>query len=456
MPHGATMKVPLLPTKRAAIFLGLAAPAAVVIAATAPSAWVVAPAFAAAIIALVLADGVMAGRLLSWQLETPADVEIGQEAQAQLLLELGSTSAARSAKLALELDPRLNHQGRAEADLKRGPSVTRGKEAVRQWGARFALHPQRRGNATLSRLWLRWQGPLGLGARQAEIGLEGRSVRIWPDLSQVRGGALQYFMREADIGQIARRMRGEGTQFESLREYEPGMDRRWIEWKASARHTRLYARENETERNNQIVFGFDCGHTMCEPVAGLPRLDRAISAALSTAYIAVKGGDKVAIYGFAARPQIASPFVSGSHNFYRLQQAAASLEYSDEEPNFTYAIAALTARLKRRSLVVLFSDFTDPVSAEIMLESIGRLTRRHVVIFVTIEDSELSDLLNAAPETLSDLAGSVSAAGLTEQRKVVLERLRQMGVHIIEAPWEHIGNDLIDRYLRIKRVGAIG
>jgi uncharacterized protein (DUF58 family) len=84
------------------------------------------------------------------------------------------------------------------------------------------------------------------------------------------------------------------------------MDRRRIDWKSSARHVHLYAKEFETERNNQIVFAFDCGQTMCEPVGGqgdgVPRIDRAVSAALVTSYVALKGGDRVALFGFAARP----------------------------------------------------------------------------------------------------------------------------------------------------------
>ncbi len=102
----------------------------------------------------------------------------------------------------------------------------------------------------------------------------------------------------------------EGTQFEALSEYEPGMDRRRIDWKASARHTRLYARENEAERDNQIVFAFDCGQAMCEPVDGLPRIDRAVTAALTASYVALKGGDKVVLFGFADRPIVLTPFVT--------------------------------------------------------------------------------------------------------------------------------------------------
>jgi uncharacterized protein (DUF58 family) len=281
-------------------------------------------------------------------------------------------------------------------------------------------------------------------------------VRVWPDLSPVRSPELQHFLRDAQFGLIARRIRGEGTQFEALSEYEPGMDRRRIDWKASARHTRLYARENEAERNNQIVFAFDCGQAMCEPVGDLPRIDRAVSAALTAAYVALKGGDRVALFGFAQRPEVMTPFVGEPRLFHRLQTAAAGLDYHAQEPNFTLALATLTSKLQRRSLIVLFSDFTDPTAAELMIESVGRLADRHLVLFVTIEDAELAGLTEAEPESVATLAMAVTADTLARQRALVLERLRRLGVDVIEAPWEQIGYRLIDRYLEIKRAESIG
>ena len=203
------------------------------------------------------------------------------------------------------------------------------------------------------------------------------------------------------------------------------MDRRRIDWKASARHVHLYARENESERNNQIVFAFDCGQAMCEPVDGMPRIDRAVTAALTCAFVALKSSDKVSLFGFAQRPQIMTPFVSDTRAFHRLQSAAAGLDYDATEPNFTLALATLTAKLQRRSMIVLFSDFTDPTAAELMIESIG-------------------------------MARSVTADTLATQRSVVLQRLRRMGVDVIEAPWNQIGYQLIDRYFEIKNSEAIG
>jgi uncharacterized protein (DUF58 family) len=139
-----------------------------------------------------------------------------------------------------------------------------------------------------------------------------------------------------------------------------------------------------------------------------------------------------------------------------LQVAAAGLDYTAREPNFTLALATLSAKLRRRSLIVIFSEFADPTSAELMIESVARLVRHHLVIFVTMEDAELSGLAEAEPDTLRQLAGAVAADGLSRQRALVLRRLRHLGVDVIEAPWHAIGYRLIDRYLATKQAEAVG
>lgn len=437
----------IVPTAPAAWLTALAAPVALVIAAVSPDLWVVVPIAAIAFIALIVIDAILAGGVKEWGVQVPNDTEVGQDTQLAVFAQF-SSQLAKDAQAALEFDPRLAPSGRATIAMLSSPEADLHEGAV-------DVQPERRGTAAITHAWLRWSGPLGLGSRQQERVLD-EAVRIWPDLSPVRSRELQTFLRDAQFGQIARRIRGEGTQFEALSEYESGMDRRRIDWKASARHMSLYARENESERNNQIVFAFDCGQTMCEPVDGLPRIDRAVSAALTAAYVALKSGDRVSLFGFAQKPDLITPFVGDARAFHRLQSAAAGLDYHAAEPNFTLALATLTARLKRRSLIVLFSDFTDPTAAEMMVESIGRLVDRHLVLFVTISDTELDEFIDQDPGDLDTLARSVTADALARQRALVLERLRHLGVDVIEAPWEKIGYQLIDRYFEIKGSEAIG
>lgn len=436
----------ILPTARALLLIAAAAPAALLLAVMAPQAAAAAPVLGIAVLVLIVVDALLAGRIKQLDFTLIPDVEVGEEGWFQLFARF--TQGLRSkVDCAIASDPRLLPGGRSEAALF--------KLEDGAWQVAIGYRPTRRGAGLVDQVWLRWTGPLGLGARQMKQAA-GQSVRVWPNLAPVRSPALQAFLRNSEFGLIARRIRGEGSMFEALAEFQSGMDKRRIDWKASARHAHLYAKEYEAERNNQIVFAFDCGRAMCEPVGGLPRIDRAVSAALATSYVALKGGDRVALFGFAARPEVFTPFVSDARDFKRLQMAAAGFDYHAQEPNFTLALATLAGRLKRRSLIVVFSDFTDPTSAELMVESISRLTSRHLVLFVTMTDEELDTIATAAPADMEVLGMAVSADALLRQRALVLSRLRQIGVDVIEAPHAQIGTRLIDAYLAIKNKGAIG
>ena len=437
----------IVPTTRAALLVAAAAPFALLIGALAPGAWIVAPALGGALLALVLLDALLAGTVTDLALTMPPETEIGGESWF-LARAAFSRGMRRDVSASLATDARLLDGGRGSFALS-------SDDADDRWEGALTYRPNRRGTGAVERLWLRWTGPLGLGARQMSRAVEA-SVRVAPNISALRSPTFQAFLRDSQFGLIARRIRGEGTQFEALAEYQPGMDRRRIDWKASARHSHLYAKEYESERNNQIVFAFDCGQAMCEPVAGQPRIDRAVSAALAAAYVALKGGDRVALFGFAARPELATPFVTDARAFHRLQSAAAGLDYHAQEPNFTLALATLAGRLQRRSLIVIFSDFTDPTSAELMIESIGRLVKRHLVLFVTLADEELDSISTAPPADMQALAMAVTADSLLRQRALVLAKLRGLGVDVIEAPHDRIGPRVIDAYLRIKRKGTIG
>lgn len=440
------MKAFPVPTPRTVALLAALAPVGLAAAVLAPRLWLAVPAVALAVLVAAVIDALLAGGIVDLRVHAPADVAVGAEAEAQVLADF--RGRPRAIEAALALDPRLAAGGRIEGGLARDP-------ASDAFIGRLGFRPVRRGTGEITMAWLRWTGPLGLGARSARAEVAAR-VRVLPDLSPTRDPAIQALLRNSQFGMIARRLKGEGTMFEALAEYEPGMDRRRIDWKSSARHAKLYAKEYEAERNNQIVFAFDCGRATCEPVAGLARLDRALTAALTTAWVALKGGDRVALYGFAARVLLATPFATGAPAFGRLQEAAAELDYRPEEANFTLALASLATRLQRRSLVVVFSEFTDPAGAELMLESVARLARRHRVLFVTLADEELEAIAGAPPERIQAVAAAVGAASLLRQRALVIQRLRALGVDVIEAPHNAVGGRLLDSYLAIRQQEGIG
>jgi uncharacterized protein (DUF58 family) len=320
--------------------------------------------------------------------------------------------------------------------------------------AELPLVPRRRGKVAVDAVWMRWRGPLKLVQRTQRIKVE-RSVDVVPNIRGVQRAALQFYAREAIYGVKVQTQRGEGAEFESLREYVQGLDSRFIDWKASARHRKLVCKEFKTERNHQIMVAFDTGYLMREPIEGIPRLDHAINAALLLAWISLQGGDLVGTYGFAAAVGHYRAPIRGIGNFSRVQQATAELAYRHEETNFTLGLAGLSARLKRRALIVLFTDFVDTVTAELMIESVERMAGRHVVVFVTLRDSLLQRTVDAAPADFERVAEAVIAHDFLRDRSIVFERLERMGVHCLDVPSRGLSVNLINRYLLIKQRGLI-
>jgi len=315
----------------------------------------------------------------------------------------------------------------------------------------ITLRPLRRGTARIEALWLRWYGPLGLIRRAIRIPLD-REVPVVPNVRAVRAAALKLFRsREFLHGLKPERYAGDGSEFDSLREFMPGLDHRAIDWKASARHIKLIAREYRSERNHQVIIAFDTGHLMSERLEGVPRLDRGINAGLLLTWAALKTGDRVGLFAFDTEVRLYSEPRGGMPSFAALQRQTASLDYSTGETNFTLGLMSLATRLRRRTLVVLITDFVDTVTAEIMVENLSRLASRHLVLCITLKDPGLIASAEQAPRSAEALSRAVVASDLLREREVVLLRLRRLGIHCIDAPVGSVSTELINRYMEIKR-----
>jgi uncharacterized protein (DUF58 family) len=314
--------------------------------------------------------------------------------------------------------------------------------------------PRRRGRVSIARIWVRWRGPLGLVEFIRRIPVD-RTIDVLPNVRGVHGAALQFFAQEAVYGIKTQQQTGEGAEFEALREYSPGLDSRFIDWKHSARHRKLLCKEFRTERNHQIIMAFDTGYLMLEPVDAMTRLDHAINAGLILAWVSLQSGDLVGTYGFdAAVRQYLGP-IRGVSSFARIQRATAELGYHHQETNFTLGLAELNARLKRRALVILFTDFVDTITAELLIESMQRVANRHVVMFITQRGSVLQRAVDAAPIQFADVAQAVIAQDFLRERSIVFERLERLGVHCVDVPSRGLSVAVINRYLLIKRRGLI-
>lgn len=432
----------IAPTLRAIWLMLLGLPIMLAIAVLAPNLWVISAGWIAGLFGLMLADLALAGRRrgIDVKVVPPAVLYTNSEDPVEI------TVSAKFGPLPSQINALLETN-----EYLAPPNAT----ILKGWYDRThtyaqMLEPTRRGNGRLETLWLNWTGPLGLIRIRRNETLD-LDIPITPNTRWVKEEAVRLYTRDADFGIKMQIERGDGSEFDALREFSSGMDRRAIDWKHSARHRSLLAKEFRTERNHNIVFAFDSGRLMCEPLGGVPKIDRAINAALLLAYVSLRSGDKTALFGFDARPTVTSNVLAGVGAFPHMQRLASQIDYSVEEANYTLAITSLAARLERRSLIILFTDFVDTISAELMLENVKRLTDRHLVLFACFEDEQLTEMIETEPTNADTVSRANVADGLLREREIVLLKLERMGVHVIETRPERFGSDLVSRYMDIKR-----
>jgi len=432
----------IYPTARAAGLTAACAPLAALVALLAPAYWLVGPCALLLIAALILIDAALGARRGQVRLDviSPPALAAGSEGEAIVSARFPARGAPDRFELALEGNERV--------------AVTPRRDQVRRTDGetlrRFSLKPGRRGAGLLRRVAIRWRGPLGLVWKQRSDILD-RPVPITLNIAAVKDEAMRLFARNTPAGARMQRDLGGGSEFHALREFQVGMDHRTIDWKQSARHGDLLAKEFRAERNHQVMLVIDTGRLMCEPIAGLARLDHALNAALLLAYVSLKTGDRVGLFGFDARPNVASAPLSGPSAFAQIQHLASRIDYDSQETNYTLGLTQLASRLRRRSLLVVFTEFADTTSAELMLETLSRLLQQHLIVFVVMRDEELEAMEGQAPDTPEDVSRAAVAAALLQERELVIERLRRMGVLIVEARAQSVGPALINRYLDLKR-----
>jgi uncharacterized protein (DUF58 family) len=434
------------PTLRTVLLFVAGIPLALFVVIYEPGWWVLSFNYGALVLLAAGTDALLAfpARLLSVKTTVPDRLYIGERGAITV------TFAAARWRRATRFELIAEQRGEVEPAELVACELPAGQEAH----IALPLVPRRRGQVKVLQIWLRWRGPLGLVERTRRIAVD-RTIDVLPNVRGVHSSALQFFAQEAIYGMKTQQQTGEGAEFEALREYTPGLDSRFIDWKHSARHRKLLCKEFRTERNHQIIMAFDTGYLMLEPVDSITRLDHAINAGLMLAWVSLQGGDLVGTYAFdAAVRQYLGP-IRGVSSFARIQRATAELDYHHQETNFTLGLAELNARLKRRALVILFTDFVDTITAELLIESMQRITNRHVVMFVTQRGSVLQRAVDAAPHEFADVAQAVIAHDFLRERSIVFERLERLGVHCLDVPSRGLSVALINRYLLIKQRGLI-
>lgn len=440
------------PTRAAVFAAALGLPVTLLLAVFLPNLWLIGAGWIAAIFGLMLLDILLSTSVkrMEPQLDAPGSGYVGHDYDIRVTTEFGPGVPPRAPEQRLSVNDRVTVT----------PVLARAGVGDGGMLSLFGMRTDLRGTAILIRLWTRWQGPLGLIWRQRIDPID-QEIPVTSDTQMVRDTAAAIFTKDANIGQKLQRLRGDGTEFDGLTEWLPGMDKRSIDWKHSARHGNLLSREFRTERNHNIVFAFDTGHLMAEEVENvengeaMTKLDRALNAALLMAFVSLKIGDKVGLYAFDEKPYLYAPAIGNTRSFAQIRRVSAKVEYSTAETNFTLGLSQLAQNLQRRTLIVVFTDFVDGTQAELMVENMARLLKRHIVIFVAFRNTALDQLITQDAVTPVDAASSLIGDGLMREREVVLKRLERMGVNVIDADAETLNMKVLNTYMLLKARNAI-
>lgn len=363
------------------------------------------------------------------------------------------TARAVRVMLTDDIDARLERRGarRGDDDWNAGARLT--VPAGGSVSRTYRIRPRARGFLELGDLHLRALGPLGLAWKRVTLPAND-VVRVQPgirDFLRDRKHALRRPLHE--MGPRRTRLRAEGTEFESLREYVKGDDPRTIDWKASAGHRHLVVRNYQAERGQQVVLAIDAGRHMRETILGRERADIALAACMLLASRAQAYGDRLGVMVFDERIRHVS--APRRVNLSRLAETLTGVETRMVEPNYPLAMATLGRTFSKRSLVVLFSDVIDETVSRALVRSLGRVARAHLPLAVTIGNPGLEEAAGQAVGTDSDAFRRAAAAELAQARALALQAMRRAGILVVDVPPAQTLAATLDKYVEVKERGLL-
>jgi uncharacterized protein (DUF58 family) len=319
----------------------------------------------------------------------------------------------------------------------------------------YPLIPPERGVYTFGDLFMRVEGPLGLVSRPLRLEAS-REIKVFPRLQPLRYSDLATYRRVARQWGLQRaRWRGEGREFEALREYVEGDDPRKIHWKASARLDRPIVQEFQPEKNQIVMILLDAGRLMSAVSEGKSKLDHALEATVQLTHTALSGGDQVGVLAFTDRVISFVPPKGRPDQLQMILEGTLSLRPSMVEPQYEEAFLWLRSRVRRRSLVVIFTDLLDEVASGHLLDAVTLLRPRHLPLCVTVRESEWDDLLDTPPSSTQAVYRQSVLLECLRQRGRALRRLVERGALAMDLPPSRLTPGTMERYLEVKGRGLL-
>ena len=346
-----------------------------------------------------------------------------------------------------EYPPELGLRGLREANL-----LVEGQSST---ALLYGLTPPKRGQYAFGRVAVRYLSRLRLVWAQTERA-EAVTVKIYPNMRRAREAELQALGARALVStQRKASWRGEGRDFESLRDYVRGDELRHISWTATARRGKLTTRQYQIERDQTVIIALDAGRLMTARIANESKLDSAVHAALALMSAAARGGDHAGLLVFGRQVRTYLPPKRGGENLDAALEALHNIEPEMIEPSYTRAFEFISNNVKRRALVVVLTDLVDEEGSRELLTSLRLVRPRHLPLVVTIADRDLKSVVRESPADTRQLFLQSVAEEIIYQREAALRLVEAQGGLALDVTAAALAPSLLQTYLRVKERGLL-
>jgi uncharacterized protein (DUF58 family) len=326
--------------------------------------------------------------------------------------------------------------------------------AAKETQLRYQIWPSERGAFSFTGCAIKLRSGFGFWSSQRIVPVQS-SVRVYPNFGPLAKLALVGTEQASRVvGAHLKRRRGEGTEFQQLREYRVGDSMRQIDWKASQRARKLISRDYQDEKNQQIFLLLDTGRRMLAEDGGLTHFDHVLNASLLVSYMALRQGDAVGLMAHGGPARYMAP----ARGFGCIDQILNTVFNLVPEPvatDYLAAAAKLSTLQRRRSLVLLISNVRDE-DIEDLSAAVRQLQKRHLVCVASLREGVIDHVLRTeSVNTLTEALNVSSMARYAEGRARAHEMLRAQGVHVLDVNCHDLPSALVEHYLAVKRAGML-
>jgi len=319
----------------------------------------------------------------------------------------------------------------------------------------YGVKPPKRGRFEFGQTALRFQSKFKLIWCQTKVA-EPVTVKVYPNIRRAREAELKALGARSLVSTHRKTSwRGEGREFESMRDYVRGDELRHISWTATARRGKLTTRQYQIERDQTILVALDAGRLMTARIEQETKLDSAVHATLALFSAAARAGDNAGLVVFGRRIKSYVPPGRGRDHIESALEALHAVEPEMIEPSYPQAFQFIAANSKRRSLVVLLTDLVDEEGSKELLTSLHILRPRHLPLVVTIADRDLKAVVRQIPSSVKDVFTQSVAEEIIHHREAALRMVESIGGLALDVTAAALAPALLETYLRVKERGLL-